>query len=117
MTRFLFAASALALVALPACQSMTAGPSSSASSPMAGMWRSGDGVFVANFDRSSFTSQDARTGQILAQGTYAATGDRIQMNWQSVRTGAQLSASCSFLTSTRVRCDQPGATSFELNRA
>jgi hypothetical protein len=114
MTRFVLAAAALALVALPACQSMTGG---GPASPMSGAWRSSDGVFVANFNQSSFTSQDARTGQVLAQGSYAAAGDRIQMNWQSVRTGAQHSASCSFLTSTHLRCDQAGATSFELTRA
>ena len=57
---------------LAGCQmTQTAGP---AGSPLDGNWASSDGIFVATFQNNSFSSRDARTGAVLAQGSYALQG-------------------------------------------
>ena len=109
-------ASTAALVLLAGCQS---GPGSVARSgpTMEGRWASADGIFVATFSGGSFTSVDAQTSALLAQGSYSVQDGQVNMNWISASTNEQRSAVCGFTSPTSVTCDQPGATPFQLNRA
>ena len=111
MTRS-FAAAIIALAGLAACQTAP-----TRTSAMNGNWASADGIFVANFSEGRFTSQDPKTGKVLAEGAYTTEGDRVQMNWQSTATKQQRSATCSFTGANSVTCDQPGAGPFTLTRA
>ena len=106
---------ALSTVLLAACQT---GPGfmSRPALTMDGRWASGDGVFVATFNNSSFTSLDARTNAVLAQGSYSVQGNQVSMNWVSATANLQRSALCTFVSANSVTCDQPGATPFQLNR-
>jgi hypothetical protein len=84
---------------------------------MEGQWASSDGIFVATFTNGTFTSVDARTNAVLAQGNYSVQNGQVNMNWISASTNQQRSAICGFVSPTSVTCDQPGATPFQLNRA
>lgn len=85
--------------------------------PMDGMWSSTDGVFVANFDRGSFTSRFTATNEILAQGNYSVAGNTVTMQWISVATQQRRSATCTINTLDNVTCNQDGGGRFELARA
>jgi hypothetical protein len=87
-----------------------------ASSPMDGQWASADGIFVASFRGGRFTSVDARTQAVLAEGSYFTTGNGIEMQWLSAATQQQRQATCSFVGPRSVNCTQTGATPFQLNR-
>ena len=84
---------------------------------MDGQWASSDGIFVATFRGGSFTSVDARTSAVLAQGTYSVAGDQVLMQWLSLTSKQQRSATCTFAGAASVRCNQAGGGSFELTRA
>ena len=118
-TAFRRIALASCLTALAACQSyQSATPERTAapSTPMDGKWASADGVFVATFQGGSFTSVDARTNAILAQGSYSAAGTVVTMNWRSAATDQQHSATCTLSDPNNVRCNQANATGFDLKR-
>jgi hypothetical protein len=83
---------------------------------MDGQWASSDGIFVATFKSGNFTSLDARTNAVLAQGTYSVAGDQISMQWLSLTSKQQRSATCTFAGAATVRCNQAGGGSFELMR-
>jgi hypothetical protein len=83
---------------------------------MDGRWASSDGIFVATFKGGSFTSLDARTSAVLAQGTYSVAGDQVSMQWLSLTSKQQRSATCSFAGAATIRCDQAGGGNFELRR-
>ena len=87
-----------------------------AGSPLDGNWASSDGIFVATFQNSSFSSRDARTGAVLAQGSYSLQGGQVSMQWVSTTTQQQRSATCALSGPTTLNCQQPGATPFQLNR-
>ena len=101
---------------LVGCQSAP-DPSARSEPTMEGRWLSSDGVFVATFNNSSFTSVDARTNALLAQGSYTVQSSQVNMQWISTRANQQRSAVCTFTTPASVTCNQPGATPFQLNRA
>lgn len=103
----LFAAS----LAAAACQTMVGG------NDLAGRWASTNGVFVASFADGRFTSRFTKTNEVLAEGTYRTAGGGVTLDWLSVATQQRRSAACRFAAPDRLRCDQPGATSFELRRA
>lgn len=84
---------------------------------MDGRWASSDGIFVATFNGGSFTSVDARTSAVLAQGSYSVAGDQVSMQWLSLTSKQQRSATCTFAGAATVRCDQTGGGSFELTRS
>jgi len=99
---------------LAGCQmTQTAGP---AGSPLDGNWASSDGIFVATFQNNGFSSRDARTGAVLAQGSYALQGSQVSMQWTSTTTQQQRSANCTLSSPTTLNCQQPNATPFQLNR-
>jgi hypothetical protein len=83
---------------------------------MDGVWASTDGVFVASFDRGTFTSRFTATNEILAQGSYSVAGGAVSMQWVSVATQQRRAASCSFRAADVVTCDQQGGGHFELRR-
>ena len=116
-----FVTIALSALLLAACQT---GPSQtgmqgggSGATPIDGTWASADGVFVASFQRGSFTSRFTRTNEVLAQGTYTVTGKNISMQWVSVATQQQRSAACTISDANSVRCQQAGGGGFDLKRA
>jgi hypothetical protein len=84
---------------------------------MDGRWASTDGVFIAEFDRGSFTSRFTQTGEVLAQGTYSVAGDSVSLRWISVQAQAQRSATCTFTDTATVQCQQDGGGAFELRRS
>ncbi len=107
-------AALFAALMLTACQTyQVAQPQRTA---MDGRWASTDGVFVAEFDRGSFTSRFVQTGEVLAQGTYSVSGSAVSLRWLSVQAQAQRSASCTFTTASTVQCQQDGGGAFELQR-
>jgi hypothetical protein len=85
--------------------------------PMDGMWRSNDGVFVANFRGGSFTSRFTKTNEILAQGSYTVNGSNVSMQWISVQAQEQRTANCAFTGANTVNCTQAGGGSFGLSRS
>jgi hypothetical protein len=103
----------LAVLFAGACQTYQAVP---ASTPMDGVWASTDGVFVASFDRGSFTSRFTATNEILAQGSYSVAASTVSMQWISVATQQRRSANCTFTAADVVACSQDGGGSFELRR-
>ena len=115
LRRFAVVAVASAIV-LSACQSMNMGMAP-AGTPMDGQWASAYGIFLATFRGGQFTSTDARTGAVLAQGTYTMTGSAANLNWTSTQRQQQFSAVCSFRDANAVHCEQPGATGFDLRRS
>lgn len=100
-----------AAVGLAGCQSI------GAKDPLAGRWASTDGVFVASFQDGRFTSRFTKTNEVLAEGSYRTAGGSVKLDWLSVATQQKRSAECTFAAPSRLRCDQAGATSFELTRA
>lgn len=88
-----------------------------APSPMDGRWASTDGIFVATFRGGEFTSVDAKTNAVLAQGRYNVAGDQVRMNWLSTTANEERSATCAFSGGARVTCTQANGASFELRRA
>ena len=108
----------LGVLFVGACQ--TYGPQPAmlpATTPMDGVWASTDGVFVATFDRGSFTSRFTATNEILAQGSYTVAGDTVTMQWISVATQQRRSANCTMAASESVTCNQDGGGHFELRRS
>lgn len=90
---------------------------SPAATPMEGRWASTDGIFVASFNNGNFTSIDAKTDAVLAEGSYTVSGQQVQMNWLSTGTGERRSATCSFSGGrSQVSCVQPSGGSFTLRR-
>ena len=108
-----------AALLLAACQSYTGmGPAAAPQgTAMDGQWASTDGVFVAVFDRGTFTSRFIQTNEILAQGTYTVAGPSVSMQWMSVQAQQQRSANCSFTAANTVSCTQAGGGAFDLRRA
>lgn len=103
---------ALFALMLAGCEMM---PLAARGTAMDGQWASTDGIFTATFRGGTFTSVDARTNAILAQGTYSVAGDQVSMQWMSVATQQQRAANCTIMGST-VRCNQVGGGSFDLTR-
>jgi hypothetical protein len=99
---------------LAACQTYEVQPQRTA---MDGRWASTDGIFIAEFQRGSFTSRYTQTGEILAQGTYAVTGPNVSMRWLSVQAQAQRSAACTITSASTVHCQQDGGGGFDLQRS
>lgn len=113
-TRF---AALLGALLAGACQTYDTRPMSlPGTTPMDGIWASTDGVFVASFDRGSFTSRFTATNEVLAQGTYSVAGSMVTMQWISVATQQRRSASCSINSADNVTCNQDGGGHFELRR-
>jgi len=107
----------LTVVFVGGCQTYAARePAPIASTPMDGTWASGDGVFVASFERGQFVSQFTKTNEMLARGSYTVSGNAVTMNWISVATKQQRSAACTFRSADVVSCDQQGGGRFELHR-
>ena len=107
-------AALFAALVLAACQTYEAQPQRTA---MDGRWASTDGVFIADFDRGSFTSRFTQTGEVLAQGTYSVTGNTISMRWLSVQAQAQRAATCTMTSASTVQCQQDGGGTFDLQRS
>lgn len=116
MTRQMAGRAALfAALILAACQSyQTQQPQQTA---MDGRWASTDGVFIADFDRGSFTSRFTQTGEVLAQGTYSVAGSTVSMRWLSVQAQAQRAATCTLTSASTVHCQQDGGGTFDLQRS
>jgi hypothetical protein len=106
-------AALIATLILAACQSYETAPQRTA---MDGRWASTDGVFIADFQRGSFTSRFTQTNEILAQGTFSVTGANVSLRWLSVQAQQQRSATCTFTNASLVRCLQDGGGSFDLQR-
>ncbi len=106
-------AALFATLFLAACQSYDVQPQATA---MDGRWASTDGVFIADFQRGSFTSRFIQTNEILAQGTYTVTGSNVSMRWLSVQAQEQRAATCTFTGPSQVSCMQAGGGSFALQR-
>lgn len=106
-------AALVAATLLAACQTGTVQPRATA---MDGEWASADGIFIATFERGSFTSRFIQTNEILAQGTYAVSGSLVSLRWLSVQAQEQRAATCTFATATTVRCQQEGGGAFDLLR-
>jgi hypothetical protein len=104
---------ALASLLLAACEMM---PPLASGTRMDGQWASTDGIFTATFNDGNFTSVDARTGAVLAQGTYSVAGDQVSMQWLSLTARQQRAANCTFAGATSLRCVQTGGGNFELRR-
>jgi hypothetical protein len=98
---------------LAACQSFDTQPQRT---QMDGRWASTDGVFIAEFERGTFTSRFVQTGEVLAQGTYTVNGPNVSMRWLSVQAQAQRSATCTFTGASMVHCQQDGGGTFDLQR-
>ena len=100
-----------------ACQTYDTRPMSlPVTTPMDGVWASTDGVFVATFDRGSFTSRFTATNEVLAQGNYTVAGSMVTMQWISVATQQRRSANCTINSADNVTCNQDGGGHFELRR-
>ena len=81
-----------------------------------GQWRSSDGIFVASFQGGQFTSTDARTNAVLAQGSYTVSGNTANLSWISAQRQQQFSAVCTLTSPNAVHCEQAGTTGFDLRR-
>ena len=103
-----------AALILAACQTYGTQPQRTA---MDGRWASTDGVFIADFDRGSFTSRFTQTGEVLAQGTYSVAGATVSLRWLSVQAQAQRSATCTLTSASTVHCLQDGGGAFDLQRS
>jgi len=107
----------LGVLFVGACQTYDTGPAvMPVTTPMDGVWASTDGVFVATFDRGSFTSRFTATNEILAQGSYTVAGNTVTMQWISVATQQRRSANCVIGAGESVTCNQDGGGHFELRR-
>jgi hypothetical protein len=109
-------AALFAALILSACQTYVSQPQPQRTA-MDGRWASTDGVFIAEFDRGSFTSRFTQTGEVLAQGTYSVAGDAVSLRWISVQAQAERSATCTFSDAATVQCQQVGGGAFELRRS
>ncbi len=94
-------------------QMFSSGP---APTPMDGRWASADGIFVASFQGGRFTSSDARTNAVLAQGSYSVSGSTANLSWISAQRQQQFSAVCTFTDPNSLHCEQAGASGFDLRR-
>ncbi|MGH6926339.1 MAG: hypothetical protein ACRED5_21640 [Propylenella sp.] len=107
-------AALIAAISVAACQSYEV--QAPQRTPMDGRWASSDGVFIADFQRGSFTSRFVQTNEILAQGTYTVSGANVSLRWLSVQAQEQRAANCTFTSADLVSCQQEGGGNFNLQR-
>jgi len=110
-------------LALAACQSArlgggTAQVAAAPANPLAGTWRSADGIAVSTFEGGAFQSRLADTGELVANGRYSPVGpSQYRVEWYSVRAKANTAATCSLAGPAMLSCAQDGGSSFQLVRA
>ncbi|WP_182085346.1 hypothetical protein [Aureimonas sp. ME7] len=109
-------------VAVSACQ--TAAPQQQASiAPRAtgleGQWASVGGpvAYTATFAGGRFTSREAATGAILADGNYTKTGaSAASIIYTSRSRNQQMSVNCNQMSADRLACVDANGNRFEFSR-
>ncbi|RIY00905.1 hypothetical protein D3218_10910 [Aureimonas flava] len=113
---------AAALLALSACQSM-APPPQMAAAPRAtgleGEWSSVGGpvAYTATFAGGRFTSREAATGAVLAEGNYTKMGaSQASIIYRSRSRNQQMSVNCNQMAADRLACVDANGSRFEFSR-
>lgn len=84
-----------------------------------GSWASAGGAvaYNANFAAGRFTSTEAATGAILAEGTYSAIGPgQVTIEYTSRVRGTRIAANCNQVEPNRLACASSNGSRFEFTR-
>lgn len=85
-----------------------------------GTWNSVAGpiAYTATFQNGRFTSNEAATGAVLANGNYTQRGsNQIGIDYTSVARNQQISVNCNRMSENRLSCVNSGGTRFDLVRS
>jgi hypothetical protein len=111
-----------AALALSACQT-AAPPPQVAVAPRAtgleGQWSSigGPVAYTATFASGRFTSREAATGAVLAEGNYTKTGaSQASIIYTSRSRNQQMSVNCNQMSADRLACVNADGSRFEFSR-
>lgn len=84
-----------------------------------GTWSSAAGpvAYTATFQGGRFTSNEAATGAVLANGNYTQPGqNQVAIDYTSVARNQQVAVNCSRMAENRLSCVNAGGTRFDLLR-
>lgn len=84
-----------------------------------GAWSSVGGTvaYNANFAAGRFTSTEANTGAILAEGTYRSLGPgQVTIDYTSRVRGTRIAANCNQVEPDRLACASSNGSRFEFTR-
>lgn len=84
-----------------------------------GSWASAGGTvaYNANFTAGRFTSTEANTGAILAEGTYRLLGPgQVTIDYTSRVRGTRIAANCNQVQPDRLACASSNGSRFEFTR-
>ncbi|KAB0678761.1 hypothetical protein [Aureimonas leprariae] len=84
-----------------------------------GSWSSVGGAvaYNANFSAGRFTSTEANTGAILAEGTYRNLGPgQVTIDYTSRVRGTRVAANCNQVEPNRLACASSNGSRFEFSR-
>lgn len=109
---------------LSACQSDANRPSDLVVAPqrtqgIEGSWSSVGGTvaYNANFAGGRFTSTEAGTGAVLAQGSYQSLGPgQVTIDYTSKLRGTRVAANCNQVQPDRLACASSNGNRFEFTR-
>ncbi|KQT54441.1 hypothetical protein ASG43_02240 [Aureimonas sp. Leaf454] len=114
----------LAALSLGACQTEGRRADVAAVAPVAprgidGQWNSVGGpiAYNANFNGGRFSSVEANTGAVLAQGTYITLGPgQVSIDYTSKARGQRVAANCNQVEPNRLACASSNGNRFEFTR-
>lgn len=111
-----------AALALSACETM-APPAQMAVAPrpagLEGQWSSVGGpvAYTATFAGGRFTSKEAATGAVLAEGNYTKTSQaQATIIYTSRSRNQQVSVNCAQMSADRLACVNADGSRFEFSR-
>lgn len=84
-----------------------------------GSWASVGGpvAYTANFRAGRFTSTEAGTGALLAEGSYRTLGPgQVTIEYTSKLRGTKVAANCNQVEVDRLACASSNGTRFEFTR-
>ncbi|RYD30308.1 MAG: hypothetical protein EOP57_00175 [Sphingomonadales bacterium] len=114
---------ATAALLLVACQTadnrVTSLPTDTRPKGVDGSWASvgGSVAYDANFRAGRFTSTEAGTGAVLAEGTYKLLGPgQVTIDYTSKLRGTRVAANCNQVEVNRLACASSNGNRFEFTR-
>ena len=112
-----------AALLLGACQTadqrVTTLPTETRPKGVEGSWASVGGAvaYDANFRGGRFTSTEAGTGAVLAEGTYSLLGPgQVTIDYTSKLRGTRVAANCNQVEVNRLACASSNGNRFEFTR-
>jgi len=110
-----------ALLLLGACQTgdrVTSLPTNTRPQGVDGTWAAvGSVAYNANFRGGRFTSTEAGTGAVLAEGTYTLLGPgQVTIDYTSKLRGTRVAANCNQVEVNRLACASSNGSRFEFTR-